>query len=192
MTDSGRLRLVPLTKARLEPFRDLLGGSDFGGCFCAVWTHFDERWQERCADPAQPNYEATASTLAEGRRPGYLAYRGDELLAWTGAGPKTEFPLLATRRGSRRTRFVDGIWAIGCIAVAGRARGAGLSERIIGATLDLAHGLGFREVEAYPTDPFHEPRSYRGCATTYLRLGFREVARERDGPVDALVVRHSS
>lgn len=49
---SGRVHLVPLTKAKLDTFKDLLGSREFGGCFCAVWTGFDEERSEVDGDYA--------------------------------------------------------------------------------------------------------------------------------------------
>src|SRR5688572_8346051 len=95
------LTLEPLTAARLPEFRALLGGDEFGGCFCAVWTSFGSDWESRCGDSAQPNFAITARDVLAGRRAGYFVHDGPDVVAWTGAGPKTSFPLLATKLGSR-------------------------------------------------------------------------------------------
>lgn len=175
------LSLVPLTPDRVADFAALLSGPDFGGCFCAVWTHHGPDWAARCGDPARPNLALTRADVAAGRKPGYLVLDHGEVVAWTGAGPKSEFPHLATRLGSRRSRHGEDTWFLGCLAIRGDRRGQGLSAAIVRAVLARARAAGAQRVEATPTDPWDEPRSYRGALSLFLRLGFTEVLREPDG-----------
>ena len=46
---------------------------------------------------------------------------------------------------------------------------------------ETARRAGARWLEACPVEPWDEPRSYRGAASTYRRLGFVEVLREPVG-----------
>lgn len=181
------LSLRSPTAADLPAFRSLLGGAGFGGCFCAVWSSHDETWAERCGDPAQPNYRITSERIRAGRHVGYLVYRGADLVGWTGSGPKPAFPLLRDKLGSRLTRSDDDtIWSIGCIAIAPAWRGTGLAEAVIRAVVAEARARGARTLEAYPTRPWDEARSYRGSERQYERLGFRLRASERDGATEIL------
>lgn len=183
------LRLVALTPERLATFGEFLGRSDFGGCFCAVWTAFGADWSARCADPARPNLETTSERVRAGHHVGFLVYEGQELVAWTGAGPKASFPLLETKLGSRLSPMSPEVWSLGCVAIAATARGRGLSERVIEAVVAAAREAGAAALEAYPTDPWDEPRSYRGAASTYARLRFEEVGRDPDGESAILLMR---
>lgn len=54
--------------------------------------------------------------------------------------------------------------------------------------VERARSAGARVVEAYPVRPWDEPRSYRGHHRTYLGLGFREIAAERDGGAEILLL----
>ncbi|MEZ6184357.1 MAG: GNAT family N-acetyltransferase [Planctomycetota bacterium] len=183
------LDLEPLTAATLPAFRELLGGAAFGGCFCAVWTAHGPDWAARCADPAQPNYRVTAERVRAGEHVGFLVREAGRVVAWCGAGPKPCFPALGTRLGARLTPSSDAVWAIGCLALSEGFRGQGNAARVIEAVVARAREAGAAAIEAYPTDPWDEPRSYRGALTTYLRLGFAEVARERDDSASLVVVR---
>ena len=176
-----KLRLESLTRENWGSFAQLLGGAEFGGCYCAVWTHFGDDWSQRCRDADRPNLAATRRDLELGRRPGYLV-RDDRgaVLGWTGSGPRSEFPLLDRRLGARRSTRTDTTWCIGCVALSGEARGQGLSAQVIREVVALARKNGAPAIEAYPVDPWDEPRSYRGALSTYLSLGFREITRERD------------
>lgn len=183
------LRLVPLAPAGLSDFAEFLGGSDFGGCFCAVWTAFGADWSERCADPRRPNLETTAARVQSGHHVGYLVYEGSDLVAWTGAGPKPSFPLLATKLGSRLSPQSPDVWSLGCIAIAASARARGLSARVVQAVIAQAQRAGAQALEAYPTDPWDEARSYRGAASTYAAQGFQVVARDPEGEGAILLMR---
>lgn len=87
-----QVKLTPLDVSNLELFETLLGGPEFGGCFCAVWTSFDQTWTKRCKDPAKPNFSITQQDVFKGRKAGFFVHSGNDLIGWTGAGPKTEFP----------------------------------------------------------------------------------------------------
>ncbi len=181
--------LVPLDSQNFTAFAELLGGTEFGGCYCAVWTHFGQDWGDRCADTDRPNCEATRDDVERGRAAGFLVRIDGEFSAWTGSGPKREFPLLRERLGARCSEWWDDqTWCIGCVAIAQPARGCGRLEQIVHAVMDRAKSLGAKRIEAYPTDPWDEPRSYRGPLSLYARLGFREQARESDGTADIVLM----
>jgi len=180
---------VPLTPERLDAFVELLGDGAFGGCFCAVWTAFDDDWAARCADPQRPNLAETRRRVLAGEHVGFLVYDDEALVGWTGSGPKSAFPLLESKLASRLSPISDDVWSIGCIAVAASERGSGLSTRIVDAVVESARDAAAHAVEAYPTATWDEPRSYRGAATTYREAGFEEAGREHDGDDDILLLR---
>ncbi len=183
------LKLVALSSSNLKEFRSLLGGPEFGGCFCAVWRSFDDTWSARCADQTQPNFAITRAHVQAGQHVGYLVYEGDALVAWTGAGPKCELPMLATKLASRLSPSDASTWSIGCLAVRASERGRNLPERILQAVCETARAAGARCIEAYPVRPFHEPRRFRGTEGLYLRNAFREVGSERDGEHEVLLMK---
>lgn len=182
------LRLEALGPDGLDAFAELLGRPDFGGCFCAVWTHFGPDWGTRCADPSRPNLVATRHDVDAGRKPGFLVWRDRELVGWTGAGPRSELPALATRLGSRRSD-ASGAWAIGCLAIPRAYRGQGLADDIVDALIARARSGGAACIEAFPVRPWDERRSYRGSARLFTRHGFREIAAEADGDFEILLMR---
>lgn len=175
------LELRPLTVSRLDEFKVLLGGSEFGGCFCAVWTTYDETWTARCSDKDQPNFLVTKKNVELGRHVGFMVYQGNDLVGWTGSGAKTQFPQLKTKLGSRLSNFSADVWSVGCLAISEKYRDKGLADRIVGALISEAKAKGARLLEAYPVRPAHEPRAFRGSYQMYRRLGFSEVGAEADG-----------
>ncbi len=182
------LHLEPLTPAGLDTFAELLGASCFGGCFCAVWTSHDDTWAARCAYPSRPNLALTRAAVLAGRRAGYFVHADGALAGWIGAGPRTEFPLLEQKLGSRLGTHDAQTWAIGCLSFLPRFRGAGLAAHAVTDTIKLARDAGATHVEAYPTRPWDEPRSYRGAHTMYARLGFEIRSTDRDGDAEILLM----
>jgi hypothetical protein len=68
------LTLNPLTEVNFETFASLLGGCEFGGCYCAVWTSHDDTWSDRCSDVNRPNLGITRARVKAGDHVGFLAY----------------------------------------------------------------------------------------------------------------------
>lgn len=182
------LRLESLQSPALPAFRSLLGSSDFGGCFCAVWTSHDEAWVKRCGDPAQPNYFVTEARVKAGGHCGYLVYEDAELVGWTGSGPKPSFPFLARKLASRLSPSIDTTWSIGCLAIKSEWRGKGLAERIVHAVLDEAARSGAKTIEAYPVRPTDEARVFRGSYKMYERCGFAIKEMEKDEDSEILLM----
>lgn len=172
----------------LDAFAQLLGSACFGGCFCAVWTSHDDTWGQRCADPRRPNLAITRRDVLEGRKPGFFVHVNDELAGWVGAGPRDAFPLLETKLASRLGDHTPAAWAVGCLAFLPEHRGTGLAPLVVEAVADLALEAGAQQLEAYPTRPWDEPRSYRGALSMYDRLGFVEAAAEPDGDAEIILM----
>ncbi len=181
--------LTALTIETLPQFRNLLGSKEFGGCFCAVWRSHGEDWESRCRDLSQPNFFITEKSIRDGCHVGYLVYEDQKLIGWTVSGPKTAFPFLKTKLGSRLSEFTDTAWSVGCIALSESARGENLSEHIVNAVIKEAKVHHAKSLEAYPSRPWDEPRSYRGSHKLYERMGFTEIASEKDGPTDIVLMR---
>ncbi len=184
----GQISLRALKPEGLSDFRALLGSCEFGGCFCAIWSSYDNSWVSRCKDPAQPNYKITEARVLAGDNVGYLVYRDSELVGWTGSGPKSTFPFLAAKLASRLSPSTDNVWAVGCLAIKEGERGKGISEKIIAKVTDLAREAGASTIEAYPTRPWDEARSFRGSESLYRRLGFEERGKEKDGESEILLM----
>ena len=182
------LRLESLRPENLAAFRALMGSKDFGGCFCAVWTSHGEDWSARCQDASQPNFEVTRKRVEAGAHTGFLVYRESELIGWTGAGPKTDFPFLEKKLASRLSNFSAEVWSIGCLALGAAFRGKGQADLIVEALIQEATKLGAKTLETYPTRPYDEGRVFRGTEALYRRHGFVEVGSEQDGEHEILLM----
>ena len=116
-----------------------------------------------------------------GTVPGLIGYENGVPVAWVSLGPRDDYPKL---RRSPLMKPVDErpVWSIVCFFVDRKARGRGLSERMLRAAVDYARSCGARLVEAYPVDKdkrSHPDFMFFGAKSMYDRAGFREVARRR-------------
>jgi GNAT superfamily N-acetyltransferase len=167
MTD---LKLVTLDNRRMGDFERLHSGKEFGGCFCAVWSSHGEDWEERCKNRWSENLQHTRTRVRKGDHVGFLAYREADgaVVGWTGAGPKSSFPLLAEKSGESG----ESSWVIACLAIPFAFRGLGYARSIIELVLEQARAAGAKSVETYPVDPPDEEDAYRGTRKLYESLGF--------------------
>ncbi len=182
------LRLSLLDKRRMQDFEHLLAGKEFGGCYCALWSNYDETWDERCKTRPEENLEHTRARVVARKHTGYLVIRDSDgaVVAWTGSGPKTAFPRMKDRPGSRTGPFEDGVWAVGCVSIARSYRGLGYSRQIIQAVIDEAKHAGAKSIEAYPIEPAAEDQAFRGSKETYEALGFTLAGQEKEGSYNHL------
>lgn len=182
------LVLIPLDARRLQAFERLMSGKEFGGCYCAVWTNHDESWGDRCQNRPHENLEHTRRRVRAGQTTGFLVQRvsDGEIIGWTGSGPKTAFPLLKDRPGSRLGVWEDSVWAIGCLAIGFAHRSRGYSRGIVDLVVDEAKKAGASSVEAYPLEPASEGASYRGTRKLFAEAGFETADGEASGDFHAV------
>lgn len=79
-------------------------------------ARYNHAWEQRRKDPSLPNLSFAKNAVAHRVHWGFLAFDENGFAGWTAPGPKTQFPLLKTKLGSRTTPFSSEIWSIGCIA----------------------------------------------------------------------------
>ncbi len=131
------------------------------------------------AGKGEGNRRALRRIVAAGDVPGLLAYDGGEPVGWVAIQPREAYPQLAR---SRNLAPVDDrpVWSITCFFVARSHRHGGVTRALIEAAVGYARSRGGRIVEAYPVDsgkPLADAWLYTGAASTFAKLGFREVAR---------------
>lgn len=184
-----KLLLEPLTSRGMTAFETLMSGREFGGCFCAVWREFGADWEERCRKRSHENLESTRKVVKAGGKTGFLIKTDStgEVVAWCGAGPKTSFPLLKDKPGSRLGPFDDSTWAVACLAVAFKHRGLGISRGAVELVAAEAQRSGAKAIEGYPLDPESDQGAYRGSRALFESAGFRAAGSEPSG--DGVVLR---
>lgn len=127
------------------------------------------------------NKRALKSLVDRGTVPGLIGYQGGTPLGWISLGPREEYAKL---QRSPVMKPVDDkpVWSIVCFFVDSRARGQGVSEKLLMAAIDYARSQGATLLEAYPVDkpePSHADFMFFGAKRMYDRAGFKEVARRK-------------
>ncbi len=182
------LRLIPLDARRLPDFERLMSGSEFGGCYCAVWSNHDAQWEERCKNRPHENLEHTGNRVKNGQHAGFLIslVSDGSIIGWTGAGPKPAFPSLKDRPGSRLGTWSDSVWAVGCLALGFAHRGRHYAPEVVRLIIEEARGQGATAIEAYPVEPCGDDGAYRGTRKLYEDCGFTMADGEPSGDVHAV------
>jgi GNAT superfamily N-acetyltransferase len=171
------LSFHPLTPERWPDLERLFGPRGAcAGCWCMWWRIPRAEWR---AGKGEGNRAALERYVAGGTVAGLLAYDGADPVGWVAVEPRAAYPGLAR---SRNLAAVDDapVWSITCFFVSRAWRGRGLVARLVEAAAEHARAAGAPALEAYPADPKGETADawlYTGVASTFGKLGFREVAR---------------
>lgn len=171
------------TPERWDDLERLFGPSGaYAGCWCMFWRLERSKFKHQ---KGEGNRQALKDMVAEGERPGLLAYVGGQVAGWCTIGPRESFAALESSRILKR---VDGapVWSIACFFVAKPFRRHGLMLALIEGAVRHAVEQGARIVEAYPID-LQSPKlqdqqlssysGYMGIASAYRAAGFVEVGR---------------
>jgi GNAT superfamily N-acetyltransferase len=165
----------PVTKERWADLVELFDRPIVRTCFCM----FYRKAGDTGAGPE--NKHAMKALVDGGTVPGLIGYQDGVPVAWVSLGPREEYAKLSR---SPVMKPVDDrpVWSIVCFFVARKARGHGLSRRMLRAATNYARSHGARLLEAYPVDKpgRSEPDfMFFGAKSMYDRAGFKEVARRR-------------
>lgn len=169
-----KLSIRPLTPALWPALEDLFGSRGAcGGCWCMYWR-IGAAYRAR---PASNNKAAFRKIVQHGPPPGLLAFDGKRAVGWCQITPRDAVPVLDR---SWRLKRVDDVpvWSISCLYVRIGYRRRGVTAALISAAVKRARRANAPAVEAYPLDAAKTPSaSGTGFASTFARLGFKEVAR---------------
>ena len=170
-------RIEPLTPERWPDFERLFGPNGAcAGCWCMWWRLTRKAFD---AGAGEPNRAAFRAVVEAGPPPGLLAYVEGKPVGWCQVTPRTALPTLDR---SRLLKPVDDrpVWSLSCFFISAGYRRRGLNAALIEAAKDYARRSGAALLEAYPWQTAEKKASstiYTGQASTFLRLGFFEVAR---------------
>jgi GNAT superfamily N-acetyltransferase len=181
---SAALAIHPATPARWPDVAALFGRNGAcGGCWCQFWRQDQAEYR---AGKGAPNRRALRRQVLAGEVPGLLAYAGGEPVGWVAVAPRAAYARLAR---ARNLVAVDDapVWSAPCFFVKRAWRGRGVAGRLLAAAAERARAAGAPFLEGYPVDSQAELGDafvYTGAYSTFVRLGFTEVARKaRTRPV---------
>ena len=168
------LAIRPLTPDLWPALEDLFGKlGACNGCWCMYWR-IGADYRKR---PRADNRGAFHDVVKTGPPPGLLAFDGDTAVGWCQV---TARDALTHLDRTWRLRRVDDapVWCISCLYIRKSHRRRGVTAALIEGAVKAARDAGAPALEAYPLDAALTPSaSGTGYLSTYLRAGFRIVAR---------------
>ena len=136
---------------------------------------------EASAAAADRNRTALRSLVDANRPPGLIGYEDGRPVGWISLGPREDYVRLA-RSPVMKPVDDEPAWSIVCFFVDSKARGRGVSEKLLKAAVAYARSQGATLLEAYPVDKdetSHAEFLWFGAKRMFDRAGFSEVARRK-------------
>lgn len=177
----------PLTPDLWPAFEDLFGKQ--GACYGCWCTHFRLPPAVRRDNDRGRNKDFIKARIEAGPPPGLLAFDGDVAVGWMQIGPRADVPEW-NNAGRVSAPLEEGhatdpsVWAISCFFVRTKARGGGITHRLVAAGIDFARDGGARLLEACPIDQSKDSRSvglFVGSTRVFEKAGFSHAASRKPG-----------
>jgi GNAT superfamily N-acetyltransferase len=178
---STPLSIRPLTPEVWPALEDLFGArGPAARCWC-MYPLIGAAYRRRTGDE---NRAVSRKIVESGPPPGLLAFHGALAVGWCRLSPRDAVPALDRMWRLRRIDDTP-VWSLSCLYVRIGFRREGVTAALIAAAIETARRAGAPALEAYPLDARESPSATStGYATTFLRAGFKEVARRtKERPV---------
>jgi len=179
--------IKPLTPDLWPAFEDLFGKQ--GACYGCWCTHFRLPPAVRRENDRARNKDFIKARVEAGPPPGLLAFEDAVATGWMQIGPRADVP--EWNNAGRVSAPLDegdaadvSVWAISCFFIRTRARGKGLSHRLVEAGIGFARDYGARALEACPMDLSKDSRSvglFVGSTRVFEKAGFSVAASRKPG-----------
>ena len=179
--------IVPLTPDLWPVFEELFGKQ--GACYGCWCTHFRMSPAMRRESNRDRNKDHIKARIDAGPPPGLLAVRDGVADGWMQIGPRFDVPEWNNAgRASAPTEAADAadpaVWAISCFFVRTKARGQGLTHRLVAAGIEHARASGASRIEACPMDLSRDSRSlglFVGSTRVFEKAGFVPAVTRKAG-----------
>jgi GNAT superfamily N-acetyltransferase len=143
------------------------------GCWCQYWIlGADYHRRERTLNQHDLERQVRRGDA------GLVAYRDGEPVGWARFGPRAELDWLLNRF-SGYAFAADDAWSLSCFFVARRARGDGVTTKLIESATQWGRDHD-TVIEGYPIDTAIDGATrnvFPGTLRTFLRAGFSEQGR---------------
>ena len=189
------ISIQPATAELWPDFEDLFGKQ--GACYGCWCTHFRLPPAVRRENNRERNKDHIRLRIEAGPPPGLLAFEDGQAIGWMQVGPRADVSEWNNQgRGSAPLEPVDAadpaVWAVSCFFIRARARGKGLTHRLLDGGIDFARRNGARYLEACPMDLSKDSRSiglFVGSSRVFEKAGFQRIAERKKGrPLMRLVL----
>ncbi|MBV7336782.1 GNAT family N-acetyltransferase [Chloroflexi bacterium TSY] len=149
-------------------------------CWCMYWKKTRSEWWGQ----TETNKASLKASIESGMVPGILAYRRGQVAGWCSIAPRSEFPSLDRSHTLKRIDD-EPVWSITCFVIGKQHRRTGVGTALVQEAISHAVRNGARIIEAYPLcneggKRRMEGESFMGFASTFERLGFKQVSNRSD------------
>jgi len=135
----------------------------------------DATYDQRALAEGRGSVAAFYLLVKEGPPPGLLAFDGETVVGWCQLSSRDALRWLDRTPDLKRVDDLP-VWCISCLYVRKGYRKQGVTSALIREALNVARNAGVPE--AYPLDgDLTSSSSFTGFASTFLKLGFKSVAR---------------
>ena len=179
--------IQPLTPDLWPAFEDLFGKQ--GACYGCWCTYFRLPPAARKANDSQQKKAIIRKRIEAGPPPGLLAFDDGQAVGWMQIGPRADVP--EWNNAGRGSAPVEpghasdpAVWAISCFFLRKKARGTGLTHRLVEAGLAFARENEARFVEACPINHSKSSDSvglFVGSTRVFEKAGFSRLAERKAG-----------
>ncbi len=178
MVFQKELLIKPVTGALWGDLELLFGKHGaYSGCWCMWWRI---KRSDFTRQQGEGNKKALKAIIDSGTVPGIIGYEQGQPIGWCSVAPRENFSVL-DRSPTLKRIDSEPVWSIVCFFIAKEYRRMGLCKLMIKGAVEYARERGARIVEAYPLDKRESKNTafdaFTGFATTFLKMGFTEVAR---------------
>ncbi|RST86261.1 GNAT family N-acetyltransferase [Aquibium carbonis] len=177
----------PLTFDLWPALEDLFGPQ--GACYGCWCSYFRLPPARRRAGTRETNKAHLQNRVEAGPPPGLIAFEDRRPVGWMQIGPRADVPEWNNAR--RVSAPLEGEnaaapsgWAISCFFIRSKARGKGLSHRLVAEGILYARQNGARILDACPIDEAKQSKSvglFVGSTRIFEAAGFRQVALRKPG-----------
>ncbi|MEO9613002.1 MAG: GNAT family N-acetyltransferase [Nitratireductor sp.] len=188
-------RIEPLTADLWPALEDLFGRQ--GACYGCWCTHFRLPPATRRHNNRESNRAHFKTRVETGPPPGLIALEDGVGMGWMQIGPRADVPEWNNQGRVSAPLAPDeradaGVWAVSCFFVRGKARGRGLTHRLVAAGIAHARAGGARMIDACPITESRSTRPvglFVGSTRVFEKAGFERVAERKAGrPLMRLVL----
>ncbi len=181
------LTFAPVTAERWNDLADLFGPNGaYSNCWCTWWIFTGREFDQ--ATPAERRL-VLHTLVAEGARPGILAYDAGRPVGWVAVGPRRRYARMMSPRARVNGPLdrEDPGWVVNCFYIPRAERGRGIATGLLSAAVSFAFERGARYVAGHPVDVDGDGPGasalFVGTLSMFLDAGFTEVERRQGRPV---------
>lgn len=175
----GPITVMPATPERWLDIEELFAHTP---CWCQYWrvsaSAYGRTSKDQLGERLAKRRDALRKQLEGPTPPGVIAYIDNQIVGWSGFGPRQDMERLVR---SRTIPAVDDrpVWAVVCFLVLPGYRRRGVARALLRGAVECARSYGAPALEAYPVDPVGKridpTLAYVGTCAMFEREGFRRV-----------------